>query len=591
MLLPLSRNFAVLLLGLLALSSHRQGTGAVQIQSPNLSQSPTSKQRADAVKKAYVDSYNDYKKYALGYDALAPVSKKGVNYLGGWGATVVDSLTTSYVMGLQDLFQEAVDFTKRIDFTKTEQSTISLFETNIRYLGGMLSAFELGGKKETKLVDQAKIVGDHLLKGWVGVNDLPFNTLHWNNDGQPDTNSKPGIAEAGTLLIEFDRLSKYTGDPKYLQYAEKAMKAIINSKPVFPGLYAQNYDASTNQASNDYVTWGGGSDSFFEYLVKYAYLVGSDSSQPYLPTWVDSVKSSIRNLITSPQGTDRKDLKYLTDYSASNGGNLPRFSHLGCFVGGNWLLGSKMLGGYQPFQTYGLDLVESCYNTYNSSTTGIGPETFVFIGEKGGTNGVNVKDYNFYGKNGFDYEVEQYILRPEVLESVFYAYRITGDQRWQDLSWKAFQSILKYCKAPAALSSIDSVKSSKPNLLDDSESFLYAETFKYIYLTFADPSVVNLDRYVLNTEGHPFLIDQPGKAKYQVDLGDTEPVPSPPPPTPTSQNGEEEKPGSVPVPKFSSLPDLGKLVQKPDGSYLLGGLLDLLDRASIEWMGNLERGS
>ncbi|KAG9082962.1 hypothetical protein FS749_006427 [Ceratobasidium sp. UAMH 11750] len=27
---------------------------------------------------------------------------------------------------------------------------------------------------------------------------------------------------------------------------------------------------------------------------------------------------------------------------------------------------------------------------------------------------------------------------------------------------------------------------------------------KYIYLTFADPSVIHLDKYVINTEAHPF---------------------------------------------------------------------------------------
>ena len=35
------------------------------------------------------------------------------------------------------------------------------------------------------------------------------------------------------------------------------------------------------------------------------------------------------------------------------------------------------------------------------------------------------------------------------------------------------------------------------------ESFWMAETLKYFYLIFSEPSVVSLDEYVLNTEAHP----------------------------------------------------------------------------------------
>lgn len=38
------------------------------------------------------------------------------------------------------------------------------------------------------------------------------------------------------------------------------------------------------------------------------------------------------------------------------------------------------------------------------------------------------------------------------------------------------------------------------------DSFFFAEVLKYLYLTFSDPGVVNLDQWVFNTESHPFLI-------------------------------------------------------------------------------------
>jgi len=208
-------------------------------------------------------------------------------------------------------------------------------------------------------------------------------------------------------------------------------------------------------------------DSFFEYLLKYGQLIGS--TQTYIPTWVDTIKSSISHLLTKA-GQTQADETYLSDY---NGQVIPQFSHLGCFAPGNWILGGKLLGSDGVFQ-YGLALAAGCINTYTSSVTGIGPESFVFKTTSGGTNQVTIDDPAFYEKNGFNYGSVDYVLRPEVLESVFYAYRTTGDSHWQDLAWAAFNNIQKYCKAPAALAGIVAVNDTQTQQYDDSESFLYA---------------------------------------------------------------------------------------------------------------------
>lgn len=121
---------------------------------------------------------------------------------------------------------------------------------------------------------------------------------------------------------------------------------------------------------------------------KYYQLAPSKENEIYIDTWIDSVQSSIEHLITKAEG---HDLTYLTDYSKKSGGNIPRFSHLGCFVGGNWLLGGKLLGN-QDFVDYGYKLTESCINTYEKSATGLGPESFNFIGAGGNTNGVTINN-------------------------------------------------------------------------------------------------------------------------------------------------------------------------------------------------------
>lgn len=39
------------------------------------------------------------------------------------------------------------------------------------------------------------------------------------------------------------------------------------------------------------------------------------------------------------------------------------------------------------------------------------------------------------------------------------------------------------------------------------DSFFYSETLKYLYLLFSPPTLLPLDQWVLNTEGHPFPVD------------------------------------------------------------------------------------
>lgn len=48
-------------------------------------------------------------------------------------------------------------------------SSFSVFETTIRYLGGMLSAYELSDAKYPALLAKAKEVADTMSLAWVGV--------------------------------------------------------------------------------------------------------------------------------------------------------------------------------------------------------------------------------------------------------------------------------------------------------------------------------------------------------------------------------------------------------------------------------------
>lgn len=83
-------------------------------------------------------------------------------------------------------------------------------------------------------------------------------------------------------------------------------------------------------------------------------------------------------------------------------------------------------------------------------------------------------------------------------------YRITGETIWQEKGWAMWEAIMKATRTKSGHSAIDDVTLAKPNLKDEMESFWLAETLKYFYLLFAEPDVISLDDFVLNTEAHPF---------------------------------------------------------------------------------------
>jgi mannosyl-oligosaccharide alpha-1,2-mannosidase len=91
----------------------------------------------------------------------------------------------------------------------------------------------------------------------------------------------------------------------------------------------------------------------------------------------------------------------------------------------------------------------------------------------------------------------KYILRPEAIESVFIMYRITGDEYWGEKGWKMFTAIQSYTLTEIANSAISDVTSAVPVFADTMESFWLAETLKYFYLLYSDPSLISLDDYVL----------------------------------------------------------------------------------------------
>lgn len=123
-----------------------------------------------------------------------------------------------YIMNLTDLFNDAVAFAEKIDFSvnAAPEDDVSVFESTIRYVAGLISAYELSGKQNSKLIEKAEQLTSRMVDIAFANNvTVPYGHLNFTtNSGIQSTSN---IAEVGTLTLEYDRLSLYTGNNTYRQ--------------------------------------------------------------------------------------------------------------------------------------------------------------------------------------------------------------------------------------------------------------------------------------------------------------------------------------------------------------------------------------
>lgn len=160
-----------------------------------------------------------------------------------------------------------------------------------------------------------------------------------------------------------------------------------------------------------------------------------------------------------------------------------------CFDGGNFILGGLTLN--EPsYIDFGLELVAGCRETYTQTATKIGPESFRWLGENSPANATAPPgNETFYERAGFWIDSANYVLRPEVIESYYYAYRATGDTKYQDWAWEAYLAINETCRVGSGYSAINDVNvPGGGGFADFQESFWFAEVLKYSYLIHAEVS-------------------------------------------------------------------------------------------------------
>lgn len=135
--------------------------------------------RQAAVKDTFLHTWKGYKKHAWLQDEITPVTGGFKNGFGQRGATLVDTLDTLIIMGLDSEFEKAVKAVSKIDFSTSATQRVNVFETTIRYLGGLLSAYDLCNGKHKTLLKQATELGGMLYAAFDTPNRMPITRWNW----------------------------------------------------------------------------------------------------------------------------------------------------------------------------------------------------------------------------------------------------------------------------------------------------------------------------------------------------------------------------------------------------------------------------
>uniref|UniRef100_A0A673IGX3 alpha-1,2-Mannosidase n=1 Tax=Sinocyclocheilus rhinocerous TaxID=307959 RepID=A0A673IGX3_9TELE len=399
-------------------------------------------------------AYNSYMDYAYPADELMPLSCRG------------------RVRGLEPNRGDIDDSLGKFD----NDIVVSVFETNIRVLGGLLGAHVMAdvlkqrGERmqwyRDELLHMAKELGYRLLPAFNTTSGLPYPRVNLrygvvNPLSRTGTESDTCTACAGTTILEFAALSRLSGDPIFEEHARKAMDVLWEKRQRGSDLVG----TVINIHNGDWVRRdsgvGAGIDSYYEYLMK-AYILLGD--KVYLNRF-NTHYSAIMKYISQPP--------LLLNVHMHN----PTINVR------SWM--DSLLAFFPGLQVLRGDLKPAI-------------ETHEMLYQV-------TKQHNFLPEaftTEFRVHWGQHPLRPEFAESTYFLYKATGDPYYLNVGQSIVEKLNTHARVPCGFAAVQDVRTGTHE--DRMDSFFLAEMFKYLYLLFSEKSQlpINIDDYIFTTEAH-----------------------------------------------------------------------------------------
>jgi mannosidase alpha-like ER degradation enhancer 2 len=405
-----------------------------------------------------------YIEHAFPMDELRPVSCTGVDNFGGLAITIIDALDTMVVLHDHDLFREYAKWV--CDNVEIDRDVeVSVFETNIRAVGGLLSAhfaYEEGlvdvdigvDDYDGCLLRKAVALAHRLLPAFETTTGIPYCTINLRHGVKKDESRSTSTACGGTLLLEFVVLSAVTGDPVFERVARNAAVQLFRHRNPNTGLVGSHINISTGVWVMPEALLGVSIDSYIEYLLK-AYMLTGDVSYRRM---FDQVNRAFRESVMRGPG-------FGVEVMSTNGQLLnARHSSLANFYPGVLALN----GNYVEAEAM-LEHQHAVFQRYGAMPEGFLPyHPAVVNGQKGSP------------------------LRPEHVESLYHMYRATADEKYVRMGLELALAIEVKNRVPCGYASLADVELNPEapgvtaaNYFEDRmDSYFLAETIKYLYLLF-----------------------------------------------------------------------------------------------------------
>jgi mannosyl-oligosaccharide alpha-1,2-mannosidase len=409
-------------------------------------------------------AWRHYRERAWGKDQIRPLSGGAESFsIKGKhvGLSLVEALDTLWLMELDDEFADGVAWIKaELDFDVDGE--VSVFETIIRLVGGLLSAHL--ASDDPVLLAKARDLADRLMPAFAASPiGLPHRYINLRTGAVRGPVTNP--AEVGSCIAEFGTLSLLTDDTRYYEAAKKALVALYTRRSKI-GLIPDAVDCMTGEWKSRRATIGPPSDSYYEYLWDGWQLFGDSD-------FLTMYRSCTAAILKHQQGRLDGQLWFVdVDFETGERINWEQ-DELSSFYGG--LLAQGGARSIGEAYTRAWATVQDRY--------GILPEG--------------------YDPSKRDPTAKTNALRPELADAAFNHWLLDGKEQWRVLVARHYRAMKQWNKAAYGYAEMADVTTKAQ--ADHCPGYWWSEQMKYYWLIFSDCRRFDYRRNYLSTEGNVLL--------------------------------------------------------------------------------------